>query len=461
MKSVIFNFLILLCTTLTVFTSSGQNPQSSVPDAPSATWELQEWRETYATTFQEEIKNLESQIRSNSRESSLHYQLGVTLMGLRQSEKAFAEFKKAIRLDNKHALAWHRMGQILLEQVQYEDSIKCFQEAFKRQPNNIQPQLEIIQVLILQRNFSDALATINRTIRCFPDSLQAHSRLADFYTRISPPDPDSAIKTYQEILTRWPDAAEERASLALLYQQNHRAQDAVAESEKLAANDLQSVSVARDLIYIYCQNKQFDKALSAIQKLRATRPGHKSMASFFIDAGMTTQFAGEFETALNIFQETLKLDPENTDGLYLSGRLLARMGKIKEAEGAKESLKKIDRDLAKRLGEEISKPGKLEILKAQDGSPISEVTKMPQLIHFEKIHITDAARADRAQGVIVVSVLISTEGEVIHARIIRGASYGMNEEAIRAARKCRFRPAEKNGVPVLTRKSLVYSFSVQ
>ncbi len=63
---------------------------------------------------------------------------------------------------------------------------------------------------------------------------------------------------------------------------------------------------------------------------------------------------------------------------------------------------------------------------------------------------TDDARRAGVQGRIRIELAINEQGEVTNARIIEGLGHGLDEEALAAARRVRFSPAQRCGKPVST-----------
>jgi TonB family protein len=47
--------------------------------------------------------------------------------------------------------------------------------------------------------------------------------------------------------------------------------------------------------------------------------------------------------------------------------------------------------------------------------------------------------------VVILEVLFAATGEVRILRLLQGLGYGLDENAVRAARQIRFRPAERQG----------------
>jgi TonB family protein len=71
------------------------------------------------------------------------------------------------------------------------------------------------------------------------------------------------------------------------------------------------------------------------------------------------------------------------------------------------------------------------------------------------------ARQQRAEGTVELSVLIDEKGSVLDARLVKGApGIGLNQAAIDNARRRRYRPATKDGVPVRVYMPLLVKFEL-
>lgn len=67
---------------------------------------------------------------------------------------------------------------------------------------------------------------------------------------------------------------------------------------------------------------------------------------------------------------------------------------------------------------------------------------------------TDAARALKIEGEVILEVEFVAEGEIRVLRVVRGLGHGLDESAIRAVQSIRFTPAKRNGQPVDIRTTL-------
>lgn len=61
---------------------------------------------------------------------------------------------------------------------------------------------------------------------------------------------------------------------------------------------------------------------------------------------------------------------------------------------------------------------------------------------------TDEARQLRLEGEVLLEVLFSANGNLHVNRVVRGLGHGLDEAAVAAANKMRFKPAQRNGSPV-------------
>jgi TonB family protein len=82
----------------------------------------------------------------------------------------------------------------------------------------------------------------------------------------------------------------------------------------------------------------------------------------------------------------------------------------------------------------------------------------PQLISKVEASYTDLARLGGIQGTSGISFVVDTNGVPRRFALRRGCGYGLDENAVEAARQWRFRPATKDGQPVNVVANIEVSF---
>jgi TonB-like protein len=90
----------------------------------------------------------------------------------------------------------------------------------------------------------------------------------------------------------------------------------------------------------------------------------------------------------------------------------------------------------------------------------SEPDKKLKILNKPEPRFSEEEVRKHENAVIVLQALFCGIGKVTNIRVIHGVSAGLNEEAIRAARKIKFTPAEKNGEKVSQWLQLEYYIRV-
>jgi periplasmic protein TonB len=71
---------------------------------------------------------------------------------------------------------------------------------------------------------------------------------------------------------------------------------------------------------------------------------------------------------------------------------------------------------------------------------------------------SDEARRHKAQGIVMISVIVDAQGNPRDPRVTRALGMGLDEKAIEAVMRYRFKPAKKDGKPVAVRIGVLVNF---
>jgi len=101
---------------------------------------------------------------------------------------------------------------------------------------------------------------------------------------------------------------------------------------------------------------------------------------------------------------------------------------------------------------------KEKFVKAEDVKPYAgpvykpvkthEITEEPSVLKEVKAEMPETAKRAGIQGTIVLKVEVTKAGTVRKVKVVKGLGYGLDEAAVAAMKKFRFRPAKKGGKPV-------------
>ena len=84
----------------------------------------------------------------------------------------------------------------------------------------------------------------------------------------------------------------------------------------------------------------------------------------------------------------------------------------------------------------------------------------PTILYREKAKYTEEARKNGVEGTVILHVVFHVNGKITDIKVIRGLPYGLNEKAIEAVKKIRFKPAMKDGKPISVRGSIEFTFNL-
>jgi TonB family protein len=82
----------------------------------------------------------------------------------------------------------------------------------------------------------------------------------------------------------------------------------------------------------------------------------------------------------------------------------------------------------------------------------------PELLSKTEPEYSEEARMAKAQGTVVLSIIVTVAGGVSDLRVIRGLGLGLDERALDAVRQWRFRSATVDGKPAAARAVVEVSF---
>ena len=82
---------------------------------------------------------------------------------------------------------------------------------------------------------------------------------------------------------------------------------------------------------------------------------------------------------------------------------------------------------------------------------VDEVSKMPMPIGRCEASYTDEARAAAIEGTVELELVVDVDGSTRDIKVLRGLGHGLDEAAIAALRRCRFRPGTRGSEAVAVR----------
>lgn len=82
----------------------------------------------------------------------------------------------------------------------------------------------------------------------------------------------------------------------------------------------------------------------------------------------------------------------------------------------------------------------------------------PELVSKVEPEYSEEARKAKYSGAVVLSIIVNTDGQAEDIRVVKSLGMGLDEKAIEAVRKWRFRPGKNKGVAVKVRAQIEVNF---
>ncbi len=103
---------------------------------------------------------------------------------------------------------------------------------------------------------------------------------------------------------------------------------------------------------------------------------------------------------------------------------------------------------------DLSSPG--------EGDAFDGLSTPPRLVEMPRPRYPRLARRRGIEGVVVLSVRVSSDGTVESVKVLKSSGHSMlDEEALEAAKRARFEPARLSGTPVSSEKKIAVRFVLE
>ena len=76
------------------------------------------------------------------------------------------------------------------------------------------------------------------------------------------------------------------------------------------------------------------------------------------------------------------------------------------------------------------------------------------------VAIFEEARAAKLNGSVLLSIVVDTDGGATNIHVLKGLGMGLDEKAVEAVAKWKFRPGMKGGVPVNVYAQVQVNFQI-
>lgn len=291
-------------------------------------------------------------------------------------------------------------------------------------------------------------------------------------------DYKESVKVLEKVVKSAPDDAEARTILGLAQIKLGKLKDAVKMLDKSLELNPNQPDARKAYAYALLLRGKLKESVNQIVSLKALQP--LDAESFYI-LGWANLRLGNYDESLENADQAVKLSPQMPNGYYLKAQAIMNRRNVPTDYAA----------IAAKYGSAADNIGKFIVLSAalpdagfwrgqQETLKVfaayysekeknrkdaekedSEANSTPvKIISKPRANYTNRARDAGTSGTIRLLVAFSENGKVEHVLVLTSVGYGLDEEAVKAARGINFTPRTVNGKPVTTVKPVEYTFTI-
>ncbi len=366
--------------------------------------------------------------------------------------------------------AWLALGETE-GQPAYEKALQAFREMTRIDPSSTDGWTCVGGTLAMLERYEEAEASYRKALALAPDEPQIYEALGSVASRRG--DDAAAEDAWQKALQIDPADAPAAVELASLYGRQGRLDDAgrTLEAGVQAAHvGPDAGRLRRDLGLVNLLQQQEARATTLLEEASVLRPDARTLAAL----GHARMLADRKADALAVFADAAEKDSAavapfvlawsealapllgvtRSDGPAGMAIVRAILAKGREANGARE--REATSSLVRLLLPDWKIPdGRLGATPQADTGNGYDTPPTP-------IYRALATYPDTAvgiEGTIYVRVQIDARGEVTEAKVSRGGNPALEWAALDAAKRWRFEPALRNGIPVASDVEIPFRFS--
>jgi len=304
--------------------------------------------------------------------------------------------------------------------------------------------------LFKQNNYSGAIDSLKKATKIDSSDAQSWYYLGLSYMRKN--ETKNSIKAFQKAVELNPKDASARVSLGYAHLIKNDVNEAVKEARKsLELNP--KISEAHYIIGVVAsRNGSYSAAYERADEAIKLNP-NLAAAYLLKTEALITSFIKQTGTvikpkeaksemlaeAARSLEKYLSLSPANDESKFYQ-EYLESVKFFADYYGRPESVLPSSLDINAEL------PADATALK---------ITYKPRADY------TDRARNAGVSGVTELMVGFSADGTVKHILVVKPLGYGLDEQAVKAARKIKFQPTTKNGKPISVVRRVQYSFTIR
>jgi tetratricopeptide (TPR) repeat protein len=297
---------------------------------------------------QEAISPLTQCTKINPKFPDAHYNLGLVYQSLGKLEKAAEAYKQFIAVNPGPAwTGYNQLGSIYIKMSQYDKAITAFQEVIKANPSDLKGNYNLAYAYDMAGQYEQAAPLYRKLISINPKDAKAYFNLL-FRLYHKAAQYDKAIEVCQEILSQFPDNANDRYNLGISYFRLENFAQALEAFRHALSLNSNFDPAHYNIGLVHFRQENYAEAIQAFKSFTALKPdspdAHYNIGAAYLQLK-------KYEEALEPLQRAIELKPDYDIAHY---NLAIAYYVLKDQFSANEEYKKL-RSLNPQLAEKLRK----------------------------------------------------------------------------------------------------------
>ena len=257
-------------------------------------------------------------VRLGIETHQFHQALFFHFIQTRSGPKGIAFYQDLKKQFPKSATVAYWLGRLFLQKKSYQDAAREFKEATHLAPRDDHAFIALGHTYWEMEKVDEAFKAYNRANLLDPDVAVVHEGLGNVYYKRK--NFKKAQKAYEKTVQLEPTLIVARFNLGLIYEENREFEKAFDQWTEILKIDPNETQARERLAWIYFIGEEFSEAareFSTILKIRPSSPDiymglGESLILLSASFNDPDQMAQIKNSAIEAFQHTVDLDPDNT-----------------------------------------------------------------------------------------------------------------------------------------------------
>jgi len=267
-----------------------------------------------AGKLSEGADTLRAYVQRKPEDTAARVELGRWLSWSRRFEESAAAYQGVLRGDPENVEALVGLGQVNAWQGRFTAALKLFDAVLGKQPEQREALIGKSQALYWSGRTEEAFKLLELVQEKLPQDREVASLLESFRAaerqRVAeraavPPDVDTLIRSYQDILSRNPRDFEALRMLGELFGRKNNFKEAVVYYRRAHQERPQERQIQLTLARMLSWNREYNESVQLYRDLMRKDPA----PNYMLELARVLSWAGRHSESVEVFERVLELQP--------------------------------------------------------------------------------------------------------------------------------------------------------